>query len=503
MQPEDRNAGRTARESEIRELLQAALDAQDRLNATYGELAAHPDPGGPREDRVAALQATRRDALYRLGLATLQAHIAGARPTLVWDSAVDAAPAVARQVADAAPTPQRVEAPAAPMPVSPTPEPRTTVRAVQTRTEPTPRGPAADPAALMALARSGLGPNWESQREDKDPGALLHAVMDALGPPLLVDDEETLERECRRITREADRLERWLQLDRSSQQLLLTYAAAKARYLQDGAREARAGTPSVAGLDPAFRTMNRYAKEYRPGFVWGLSRSQSPKHGGWHADAELHWQDLLELAGRTAKVETNPERALARLEAVLDATPDDDEVREAALDVIAAGVAATDPRLLRMLEPYLPALEGRSLKPVRRAIRQALYEEDDDTEDEHLLPSDWAPFEWTRGRSAVVVGGDRRVEAADRLQQTFLFDEVEWDSDVQGTKLTTIAERVRNGSVDMVIFLARLSSHSSQAVLLDACKDSGVPFVRVERGYGVSSVRLAIEQLHGQVAQLT
>lgn len=469
----------------VLEILAQALETQRQLTEIHADLAMKPDPEGPREARAAALIEQRRELIQGMGLALLQAALEEGAVHLHWNAAPSAVPSVHQEPIAPQPAPNAVV----------TPLPQQDRGATPPHPPVEPRPP--DPAALLRLAQRGLVPNWEDPTRSEPKAQLLHDAMDALGPPLVVDDEDTLEQEAQRVCREADRMERWLELDRNRQQLLLSYAAAKARYLQERARACGASMLMVAGLDPAFRLMNRFSKEYRPGFVWGLSRSHTPKRGQWMNDAEQYWHELLDLAGRSPKVETNPERALARLEATLEREPPEDQVREAALDVLASGVSASDPRLLRLLEPYVDALTGRPLKAVRRALR------DDSTdngggEEGPILPVDWSCFSWTEGQVAVVIGGDRRAEAAERIQAAFRFSDVEWGSDVQGTKLDAIAERVRRRSVGMVIFLARLSSHGSQSVLLEACKEAEVPFIRVERGYGVTAVRLAIEQLYGQ-----
>lgn len=445
-------------------LLEQARGIQRRIVGLYGELARDPEPDDPREALLTELLEARRSAVYRLGLAILRSSFEGPA-------------ALEPPRAEATVEPGLAEVPAPPLEIE-----------------------SADPAALLRLAEHGLGPRWDQERITPAPaGKLLSAVMDALGPPDRVDDDESLDSEARRICRESDRLDRWLALERNAQQLLLSYAAAKARYLQETAREGHVDSAAIAGLDPAFRAMNRHSKDHRPGFVWGLSRSHTPKHGHWLEDATQYWQQLNHLAGRIPRVETNPERALARLAAILEDEPPEATVREATLDALTSGVATGDPRLLRLLEPYADALTGPSLKSLRRALRDATDDgSDDDAADPPAVAPDWECFDWTTDKVAVIVGGDRRSEAAERIQQAFGFAEVEWDSDVQGTRLVNVAERVIRHSVHMVIFLARLSSHGSQAVLLDACKQAGVPFVRVERGYGVTAIRLAIEQLWGQ-----
>jgi CO/xanthine dehydrogenase FAD-binding subunit len=54
--------------------------------------------------------------------------------------------------------------------------------------------------------------------------------------------------------------------------------------------------------------------------------------------------------------------------------------------------------------------------------------------------------------------------------------------------------RIAAGSVDLVVLLGRFMSHSIQDQVIPACKQAGIAWVVVERGYGVEQLRLAIER---------
>lgn len=54
--------------------------------------------------------------------------------------------------------------------------------------------------------------------------------------------------------------------------------------------------------------------------------------------------------------------------------------------------------------------------------------------------------------------------------------------------ITSAVAKVRNGSIDFVVLLCRWLGHPAHDALVDACKSTGVPFVRI-RGGASSAVR--------------
>ena len=104
----------------------------------------------------------------------------------------------------------------------------------------------------------------------------------------------------------------------------------------------------------------------------------------------------------------------------------------------------------------------------------------------------------TQGLRVVIVGGDRRNTARDRIQNTFGFAEAEWEAGHQVRRLNALAERIRQGGVDVVIFLKRFLSHRTSDILVPAIKASPkVHGVWVEHGYGVAAVANALSGSFG------
>lgn len=102
----------------------------------------------------------------------------------------------------------------------------------------------------------------------------------------------------------------------------------------------------------------------------------------------------------------------------------------------------------------------------------------------------------TRGKKALIAGGQgTREEHRRAMIRALELADLEWVTSErsQASVFTQLAERIRPGRYDLVIFLASYSSHKSNA-FVRACKDAGIPFVYITRGYSVSSLIHAIRE---------
>lgn len=101
---------------------------------------------------------------------------------------------------------------------------------------------------------------------------------------------------------------------------------------------------------------------------------------------------------------------------------------------------------------------------------------------------------WTRGKRGLVVGGQgAREQHRQALEDALEMESLEWVISERGKAgpFNRLAERLRPGSYDLVLFLTAYTSHHSQAVIR-RCRESGIPLVYVKGGYGVSAVAQAI-----------
>jgi hypothetical protein len=196
-------------------------------------------------------------------------------------------------------------------------------------------------------------------------------------------------------------------------------------------------------------------------------------------------------------VPPDPARALVAVErAVQDPSAD---LGARVLQAVQAGIGQRHPRLLLALRGQLHRLGHMpGLETLKSALMSA--SRPDPIEEELLeeastleLAKEWPHLGLTEGKRAALVGGDPRPAATERIRAAFRFSRVDWESqDVR--RMRVLADRVRGRSVDLVLLLRALEAHAETSTVLQACRDSEVPWVMVEAGYGVNQVRLALER---------
>jgi hypothetical protein len=374
-----------------------------------------------------------------------------------------------------------------------------------------PVGPPPDPAALNKLAAGGMNPSWSraSQTAPRDlppptnHGELLKSLRAVIGDiPTDYASPAALRSEAAALAGAIRELDHWPEAPREAQQAMVGHIVARARQLQDNTPDGLLDSVEALELDRVFSVLTAYSKREQPGFVFGLMRTHSPTQGSWLEDARM-WSDRLDetLLGATPG---NPERALDSIRELLDSEQHD---TEAFLDAVAAaldaGVSVDDSRLVRLSTPYMEELKTQArFKRLRKAIRQA--EDDTVTDDEDFArelasgatepPEDWALADFVAGRRAVLIGGDRREEARERIQAAFRLESLDWVSTDHSRNFQSVANRIQSGGCDLVILLRRFIGHDVDRIVLPACRSSEVPWVSVDRGYGVSQIRVAMDR---------
>ncbi len=117
-----------------------------------------------------------------------------------------------------------------------------------------------------------------------------------------------------------------------------------------------------------------------------------------------------------------------------------------------------------------------------RAAREALEEENDDS------PREWGPEvlkvrEWLRGQRIVMVGGDRRSAAVDRLKDAFEVSEVEWVELQEHGTSTPVRSAITRAPCAAVFILVRLTGHLHGERTDEWAKEAGVTCVWLKAGY--------------------
>ena len=354
---------------------------------------------------------------------------------------------------------------------------------------------------LQALATNGMSPNWSATRTPAARQRALRALLREIGKPERPRTLNRIHRAVAEVSATVSGMDRWLDQPQRIQQALIGLAASMARHLQDEQRKPLSQADSTL-MGTVFSRMTKWSGEHRPGFVAGLSRANSPDSETWIQDARDWWAVLQQEASPEGE---EPESTGAVIRDLEERLEDGGFDRKTLLALVKAavkkGVSQSDPRLLSLLAPHRDAIRGaKGLKTLKTQLRQASLEAPAVVPVENLdrgVPPDWPLLDKTRGNVAVIVGGDDRPHAADRIQAAFEFATVEWETG-QPRRAAALAERIRGGrSVDVVILLREFVSHKFPDMLGPACKEAGIPMVVVDRGYGVTQVRLAFERFLG------
>jgi hypothetical protein len=479
---------------------QAALvEAQRKVEEATASLASTPDPGGGREDVLLEAMLARKEAAQDVGLLVLQWRMDGGVVALT------DAPALT-VVEDDEPD-LVMELFGGEDPNEDPPEPEPELEEPELEEPPKPPKRKASARSLQALADMfGKGTPkdyWHHQLKD---------VLDQFGDPEPTPDLARFDSSVQRLARITDDIDSWTTFPRIVQKQLMGLLAARCRYLQDVAAPKLNRPFMLSYLDGVFRKVTAFSKQHRPGYVFGLARHHKPEHRQTWMEETLYWLDLLRKETNpgspvldTDEVEKpNPERSLTHLEGVLE-DPDDldrSEVVAAIKRCDLAGVKPDDTRLVKLLHPqpiYKLLTKEPSFKRLRKCIRnyqaELRKEEQESEADNTLVPDDWPYFVFTKGKRCAIVGGDKRDQTQKKLMDAFGFESVEWESGLHVRKVESLSQRVENGNFDMVIFLARFMSHQAWDIVVPACKSVGIPFVTIERGYGVSQVQATIEKL--------
>jgi hypothetical protein len=397
--------------------------------------------------------------------------------------------------------PAPLQLPPAPIlpPAPPEPDPEATTEQFSPVRELRPPEPTPN---LNALHGIGLGPRWrdaeQTRPREADPEELRHVLDTIPEIPEEIADTAGVERELNQLLEAVSvpQTSRWVELPRDLQRALVGHVVARARRVQD---ELAPGlvTPQVTPtLDRIFSHMTAYSKREQPGFVFGLMRNHAPTHQTWLGDSHHWWRQLM--SALPVANPQNPERLLVELQEKVTAGGDEEQILELARQIIEAGIAQEDPRIVRLMVRYLEPLKRQSrFKRLRKAVRE-LMDEDAASEAENAVePSfleTWSYRTQVEGRRAVIVGGDLREEARCRIERAFGFSSAEWVTTDHSRNLQTLASGISGGTVDFVIVLRRFIGHDVDRIVLPAARAANVPWISVDRGYGVNQIRLAVER---------
>ena len=297
-------------------------------------------------------------------------------------------------------------------------------------------------------------------------------------------------------------------LKRSTHHAVLSWLVQKFRAFQDAAEPL--SEDHSARFSAIMAALLYHSKSQQPGAVLGMARAHRPQRESWHADA-ANWESKLRvefdgtrlLSGAATVPLWNRDNATRELFELVRAEPhvDASAVLGQVRSMLANGVSPSDTRLVHALLELDYLLGGVEFAKVAAAVREERIArereaaEEESAMDARRVSSDWPGFRFTRGKRAVIIGGDERPERRERLQDEFEFEEVAWvetSANSGVARVHDLAQRMKNGSVDLVIVLQAWVSHSVTDIVYGA--EAGECRVVLSSTYGVNQVQRAVER---------
>jgi len=458
-------------------------------------VAAMADANPAAVTRMLTAHQQRERCLMKLGaalLAALDQHHS-LRVSLEPDNGQDGLRATAIDEPDALPEPpaQPVETERVPARAEPSREQTIEVPEAGLPEHPHPTSPPPALATLEELQaleqRFGSGTR-STPEAPAQMGVPLRTLAEQWGTP-----KQKSEQDCAvvvpRLREAGERLDTWLEHPQASQRLLLAYAVARTRHIQQAI-----GTKKGKALDPVFRRLTSFSAVQRPGFVHGLARDHRPLHGSWAEDAQGTWAELgLEHEGKSR---ASRSFTMGELIGALEEGIDDKQLIEGVIRMV-DHPEVDQGHLEQILEPHIAHLKGhKKIKRLRKRIVKTIKSKQRSIKspDPEGPPTDWGWWEYTRGKRCAVVGGDNRNGARRKLRDAFELESLTWESGWDHRRVASLVESIQAGNIDLVLLIRRFIKHKVSEVVIPACKEAGVIFVPVANGYGTRSIQGEIER---------
>lgn len=193
-------------------------------------------------------------------------------------------------------------------------------------------------------------------------------------------------------------------------------------------------------------------------------------------------------------------------------TRDRQKIVESIDRLLAEGVPASDPRFAGSIPaPLATALMEQSGGATAAVFRAAAARGSAEPEDEEQVDAG-PPREWServlrvrdllRGRRMVVIGGERRADAVERMVDAFALDGVDWVSLPEHGSGAPMRAPIFRAETAIVVALIRLAGHLHVDEARECAAAAGKPCVSAPAGYNPEQLAEAIlTQASGQLSQ--
>ncbi len=267
----------------------------------------------------------------------------------------------------------------------------------------------------------------------------------------------------------------------------------------------------IQQLEAVFRRLVSLSKQYMPGYIDAFQEGYTADWDLYIAEAQEQFRQATDQGRRDRELRQHREEiavreaerkrqsqaaaiaAIADLRAVIamHSLPDEgwDDFSAVLAKVVNLG-GAGEPELLNLVRPFREQLNGSDFRALRKHLDRIQEDEDKLGESAAIRERYQELIALTRGKKALLIGGSVREDSRRSLQQTFEFDELEWEP-YEGSRpaaLKSLEQRVKNRGMDMVLILKDFVGHTVSERLRPLCEEFDIPCLMVEHGYGAHQV---------------
>ena len=295
----------------------------------------------------------------------------------------------------------------------------------------------------------------------------------------------------------------------------------------------------VGQLREIFPRLVGISKQYMPGYIEAFSRTFETDWDAYVAEAADQLRQATEAVRRDrdrdvdhrrretpsasapvsasspARGEREPERSsrpvrafssesLDHLRAVIaehDLPNEGAQAFLAALTEAMSDLGPSDPRLLLMIRPYAELLASNEFRMLRRNLERV--DPDEALEKEALAYRERVTdlLEVTRGRRALLIGGDLREDRRRSIQIVFdfqVFDWVPFDRSRPGM-LKSLEQRLTDGGFDLLFLHADSIGETLAESLAELAEEGGAVVLLTERGTSVADLAEILRNSRGDL----
>ncbi|HLO42094.1 MAG TPA: hypothetical protein VK176_13795 [Phycisphaerales bacterium] len=263
--------------------------------------------------------------------------------------------------------------------------------------------------------------------------------------------------------------------------------------------------------DDAFRYLDdstTYEQVFIPRFM-KLSDPADP--GAWESlrDRIESFSKSLELdeeSNRQIRTSINKIRHHAK---AIAGAPGEDRAHdwqkiESALASLAESGRLREPEIADLLRPIAASAPGGAGYPTLGRVIESMRggdEVEEAAEERAYSASVQKVRDMLAGSRVVIVGGERREEAVNRIREAFELAEVEWVALPEHGSTAPAEAPIRRADTRLVLVLIRLAGHLHTEEVAMFCDRHGKPLIRLPAGYNPERIAAEVlEQASGKLA---